>query len=249
MPVGSGNVPPIPRPPLIAVIAAAVLGLAAVAGGVSAIAYDLTREPTEAEKKTAAKIESSTRWRGLKAAEIFPARFDQRASEESTPGVLWSGVRAGIAPESSCEAAFDAPMAKILAEHGCRATLRATYVDGSGTLVATFGIAVLPDADRAMKAEAALSSKAVKEKYGVRAVSFPGTVTAPFDDHRRQAFDLTSNTTPYLFFRSSGWLADRGDPEQANTVETFRFAETTMQKIMTPFLPGGDVCGKRGVRC
>jgi hypothetical protein len=251
MPVGSGNVSPIPRPPLIAVIAAAVLGLAAVAGGVSAIAYDLTREPTEAEKTAAAATEITSRWRALKASEIFPARFEQRVRKGS--GVLRTAIRVGIAPEASCGKAFDAPVARILDKHGCRTALRVTYVDGSGTLATTLGIAVMPDADRATKAEgefgSALGSKGVKDTYGVHTVPFPGTATASFEDSRRRAFHLTSNFTPYLFFRSSGWLADRPGLDKADIVETFAFAEETMQAVMAPFITGDDVCAKRSVRC
>lgn len=243
-------------PPLLLIIAVAVLGLGALAGGVVPIAVDLTRKPTDAEIRAAGVKELAGRWRILTAGEIFPGRVEVRARDrfmkEMDPPA-WTAVRAGIAPEASCAAAFDAALAKVLAKHGCRTALRATYLDGSGTLAATVGIAVMPDTRRASQAEgdfgATLGVHGVKERYGVRAVPVPGTAAAAFSDRRRRSFWLDTNGTPYLFFRSSGWLADRGGPPPAATDETFRFAGAALDRIAQTFAANADVCERRGVRC
>ncbi|MFF5263206.1 hypothetical protein ACFY4C_30110 [Actinomadura viridis] len=244
------------KPPLLPIIVIAVLGLAALAGGAVPIAVDLTRKPTAAEVRAAEVKELGDRWRILTAGEIFPERVEVRARDrfmkEMDPPAL-TAVRAGIAPEASCAAAFDAGLARVLAKHGCRTALRATYLDGSGTLAVTVGIAVMPDARRASQAEADFGStlgvSGGKERYGVRAVPVPGTAAAAFGDQRRRSLWFDTNGTPYLFFRSSGWLTDRGGPPLKATDPTFRFAEAALDKIAQTFAANTDVCERRGVRC
>jgi hypothetical protein len=237
-------------------LALAVFGLAAIAGGAVPIVLDLTREPTDAEIKAAGEKEIGARWRALTASQIFPARVDTKGHDGKLRDLdppAWSAVRAGLAPEAACGKALDAPVAKVLARHGCRTVLRATYVDGSGTLAATIGIAVLADTRQAAQAEADLGSTlgvhGVKERYGVRVAEFPGTAAAGFEDSLRRDFWLDTNGTPYLFFRSSGWLADRGKVDQAQVLEQFYFARMVVDSAVKALGAQTGPCDRRGVRC
>ncbi|MEW2357239.1 hypothetical protein [Spirillospora sp. NPDC029432] len=244
---------PSPKPPLIAVIATALLGLTAIAGGASAIVHDLTREPTEAEKRAAADAEAADRWRMRTASEIFPARVDQRTDGISRGEVIYTALRVGIASPASCGAAFDARVAAVLAKYGCRTTLRATYVDGSRTLASTLGVAVLPDAARATKAGGELSTmlgfRGAKGREGLRTVPFAGTVAAAYTDSLRQEFWFNADNSPYVFFSSSGWLTGRGTPEKGRVVESFHFARYGLQQVERLFGANGPACERRGVRC
>ncbi|MFB4312659.1 hypothetical protein [Actinomadura sp. 21ATH] len=242
-----------PRPPLAAVLATALLGLTAIAGGGFAIVHDLIREPTEAELLAARRTEAATRWRALNAGEIFPPRVDRRGQFSAPGQLLHTASRVGIAPEAPCRDAFDAPVAAILDRHGCRTALRATYVDGSRTLVTTVSVVAMPDPARAAKADGELSReigvRGGKKTRGVRAVPFKGTLAASFDDSRRSDFWYSGNGTTYLFFRSSGWLTDRGSPAKYGTVESFDFAGYVTQALIKTFGSTTDVCEERGVRC
>ncbi|MFC5749355.1 hypothetical protein [Actinomadura rugatobispora] len=242
---------------IAAIAVLALLGVAAVVGGAVPVVADLTREPTEREVRAAGEKEIGVRWRVLKASAIFPARLDHRVRLRSEGGravdpPAWSALRAGIAPAASCARAFDAAFARVMDRHGCRTVLRATYVDDTGTLVATLGLAVMPDAARALRAESDLGatySRAALDRTGLRAVPFPGTAAAGFGDARRAAFGIESNGTPYLFFRASGWVADRGRPAPGAVAERFEFARTGLNSIVAIFAATTAVCEREGVRC
>lgn len=243
-----------PRRSWVLIILLAVSGvLGVVVGGVE-LGADLTRKPTANEIEAAGRKEMALRWRALKAGEIFPARVNATESggaiRESTTA---TALRVGIAPGVSCSEGFDRPLAKVLVEHGCRTVLRATYVDSSGTLLTTLGVAVMPDAGRASDAETdfhtSLSVDQNEGRYGVRAVSFPGTVAEGFGDSLRQDFSYEANGTPYLFFRSSGWMTDRATPVRPVVTDTFAFAETTLDELLLRFTETTAPCERRGVRC
>jgi hypothetical protein len=234
----------------------AVAGVLAIVGGGVAIGTDLTRKPTANEVTAAGQKELASRWRALTAGELFPARAAGTSSRSSVAGSAaysWTALRVGIAPGVSCAEGFDRPLADVLVKHGCRTVLRATYVDGSGTLVTTLGVAVMPDADRSDGAEtdfaASLGVHGVKERYGVRAVSFPGTVAAGFGDSLRQEFSYENSHTPYLFFRSSGWITDRATPVRSVALNTFAFARVTLDKVALSLAETTEPCERRGVRC
>ncbi|HZE32831.1 MAG TPA: hypothetical protein VE198_15510 [Actinoallomurus sp.] len=233
-------------------------GVLSIVGGGVAIGADLTRKPTANEVTAAGHKEIASRWRALKAGEIFPARADETWSyssvqESATTTPTWSALRVGIAPGVSCAEGFDRPLADVLVKHGCRTVLRATYVDASGTLVTTLGVAVMPDAKRAGDAETDFSSSlgvhGVKERYGVRAVSFPGTAAAGFGDSLRQDFSYEENHTPYLFFRSSGWITGRATPVTTVVVNTFAFARVALDKVVLRLADTVEPCERRGVEC
>ncbi|WP_285573525.1 hypothetical protein [Actinoallomurus iriomotensis] len=222
-------------------------------GGV-ALGADLTRKPTANEIEAAGRKEMASRWRALKAGEIFPARVNVKdAGDALREFTMASALRVGIAPGVSCSEGFDRPLADVLVHHGCQTVLRATYVDSSGTLLTTLGVAVMPDGGRASDAETdftpSLGAHGVKERYGVRAVSFPGTVAEGFRDSLRQDFSYEANGTPYLFFRSSGWMTDRAAPVEPVVTDTFAFAESALDEVELKFAEKTAPCERRGVRC
>jgi hypothetical protein len=240
---------------MVLIIVLAVSGVLSVVGGGVAIGADLTRKPTANEITAAGQKEIASRWRALTAGEIFPARADGTVSygSASDAPAPMSALRVGIAPAVSCAAGFDHPLADVLVRHGCRTVLRATYVDAGGTLVTTLGVAVMPDAERADDAEtdfiASLGVHGAKERYGVRAVSFPGTVAAGFGDSQRRDFSYENSHTPYLFFRSSGWTTDRATPAETVVVNTFAFAKVPLDKVKLRLAATMEPCERRGVKC
>ncbi|MFI7607360.1 hypothetical protein ACIBTV_19755 [Micromonospora sp. NPDC049366] len=76
-------------------------------------------------------------WHNLRTDEIFPNQVDL-----ADGGAPWT--RQGIAEETSCDKAFRADFAKLLAARTtCTTALRATYVDVGGATAATIGVAVV----------------------------------------------------------------------------------------------------------
>ncbi|MFI0452874.1 hypothetical protein [Actinomadura sp. 6N118] len=236
----------------------ALLGVAAVTGGVIAIVADLNRKPTRTEVKEAGTKEIATRWQNLKVGEIFPATLEVAPSATSTTGEagvstvtkvdpLQAIRRAGVAPPAGCAEAFDRKIADVLVKHGCRTVLRATYVDASGTMATTLGIAVMSGSDAAGRANTAIGSE--DEKAGVRTVLVRGTVTEGFGDGDRRQFQGLTNGTPYLFFRSSGWLVARDRVKPALMAETFQFADTALAKVMRHFSDVEAPCERKEVQC
>ena len=102
------------------------------------------------------------------AGRIFPAA----APYVNWDGLYTTGYRVGIARQASCEAAFDPAVAEILRRHGCAAVLRATYVDQSGSQVATVGVAVMPSLAAARAAVNGVAS-GPGQTVGLRAAGSP----------------------------------------------------------------------------
>ncbi|MBO2455139.1 hypothetical protein J4573_49195 [Actinomadura barringtoniae] len=247
------------RPRRLLAAALAALGLASIIGGGTAIAADITRKPTAKERDKAGEKEIATRWRRLNAAEIFPTSFEPGLATQyaavngNEKDPLLRSQRAGIAAPAPCAEALDPKLAAVALKHGCSQVLRATYVDSSGTMATTLGIAVMPDSravDRAEGAfDSALGTNAAKERFGVRVVAFPGTPARNFADANRQDFFEGSNGTPYLFFRSSGWLVARGHVDRDRVTETFGFADTALGKVIHTFSLIEAPCKRKDVRC
>ncbi|GAA2602679.1 hypothetical protein SMC26_02945 [Actinomadura fulvescens] len=230
----------------------ALLGVAAATGGTIAIVADLKREPTSKEIKQAGAKEIATRWQNLKVAAIFPPTLDVTVSVVNYSAVttvdpLQAIRRAAVAPPAGCAEAFDRKIADILVKHGCRTALRATYVDASGTMATTLGIAVMPGTDAATRADTAIGAE--DEKAGVRTLPVRGTVAAGFGDGNRRQFHETGNDTPYLFFRSSGWLVARDRVKSAHMAETFQFADTALGRVMRNFGDTEAPCRRQEVQC
>ncbi|HEV7933013.1 MAG TPA: hypothetical protein VGP70_11985 [Actinomadura sp.] len=242
---------------VIAIAALAALGLAAMSGGGFALAHELTRKPTAKEVEAAGAAELASRWRIRTAGEIFPATVDYSASgglaaSRGKPDALLRARRAGIASAATCQEALDRRVADILVKHHCRTMLRATYLDASGTLVTTLGIAVMPSPDAADAVESEFNTAfgtGGNGKDGLRGVGFTGTVAEGFGDRQRQELWLGQNRTPYVFFHASGWADGRTRITGRERVEQFDFASALSTHLMTGFVRADRPCETRGVRC
>jgi hypothetical protein len=99
---------------------------------------------------------------------------------------------------------------QLLTEHGCTAAMRATYVDASGSLVATVAVAVLPTVaaqslvvrDLTPRPQAAISPSLV------RALTVPDSPAAAFGDPQRQITAATG-VGPYVILSTAGFADGR----------------------------------------
>jgi hypothetical protein len=130
--------------------------------------------------------------------------------------------------------------------------LRATYVDDSGTLVSTIGIAVMPSPKDVAEVESRIGSvpgQGDNKPYGLRPAGFPGTATDRFGVEQRQKLWLNQNTTPYVFFGTTGWADGRKKLRDGEQMEEFYFAREVLAKVMSGFLPAPAPCEEKSVRC
>jgi len=189
-----------------ALVVASVLTLVcAVVAGVAAssAAAELTRGPSAAEVRQAAATEVAGRWQTWPAGRIFPPTLTYTGEQ----GGEEKASRVGISSKTDCKGAVDAALQAAVRTAGCKAILRATYLDALQGMVVTIGVAAFPDARSADAAEAALPQQA-KPSPGLRALAFDGTVTDRFTAAARQAATLRQ-AGPYIVLTTVGQVDGR----------------------------------------
>ena len=202
----------------VVVIVALVIGIAGL--GLSALQVTtglLPRKFTPAQQQQIMAWEVNARWRELPAGAIFPATTTYPPPEALNDGgaLTLTTSRVGIARQASCQQGVDLAVAPVLERNGCQALLRATYVDGTGTYLATVGVAVFSSTAQATAAQQALMSPSLSHAgnvnalaAGVQTASFPGTAAAGFTDGRRQLSGSLSSG-PYLLLYTIGYADGR----------------------------------------
>ncbi|MEU7896533.1 hypothetical protein AB0B45_27210 [Nonomuraea sp. NPDC049152] len=232
--------PPLVVTSALALICAITAGVAASASGA-----ELTRGPTQAELESAAKREVAERWRTWPAGKIFPATLAYVAEQ----GGAEKARRVGISTSTACAGAVDRKAAATLRRMGCRAVLRATYLDELQGVVVTVGVIALPDELRAVRAKKAFPI-AGRSVPGLRPVAFEGTVTDRFTPQGRQAGSVRQ-AGPYVVLTTAGQVDGR--PARAvggQRPAVFAFAadlgERVLIELSTPRMPE---CGSTAWRC
>jgi hypothetical protein len=197
----------------VAFTAVAVLLVAGLCGlGVAAVGAAhqlLPRRFTAAQQRKIEAWEISRRWFALPAGKIFPATVSYRLSGRdlnSVHGLALAARRVTIATSTDCRPAVSPVAARILRRLGCKAVLRATYLDASGSLVATVGIAVLPDSDAATAVVTQLGHRASAEPLSSMPVA--RTMAARFGDPQRQLSQVTA-AGPYVILSTAGFADGR----------------------------------------
>ncbi|WP_030173186.1 hypothetical protein [Spirillospora albida] len=214
-----------------AVLAAAgCAGVLAVAG--VRLAAEMTRGPTAAERAAATVAEINARYRNWPAGRIFPERLPYTAPHGSAE----TARRVGIGPGTPCDEAVDGALGASLTSRGCRAALRATYLDQPQGLAVTVAVLAFPD-DRSAHAAAAWFS-VPRPRPGVRALPFPGSVAARFGDASRQAAAM-ARRGPYIVAATVGYAdgrpALRARHQQADLAELApQIADGVLRPLSAP---------------
>ena len=208
-------------------VAAAICLAAAFGAGIRAHA-ELTRKPTASELSTAAALEIASRWQRWPAGQIFPAHlaFISDLLTQETAG------RAGIAPGDGCAAALDIPVAVTARRYGCRAALRASYVDQLGGIVYTIGVLAFPG-PRAALGFTLHNDPGRSPVTGLHALAFSGTSAAAFTDAARQAASARQDG-PYVILTVSGYVDGRS-------------AAATGESRATVFSPASQLAAEVGM--
>ena len=115
----------------------------------------------------------------------------------------------------------------------------------SGTLVTTVGIAVMPEAAAAASAQNAVSPGL---DGGVRAVTFPGTVSGLFGNPQRALFGLLDQG-PYVFLYAVGFADGRVTHLGASDPVLADLGEGVSNALANIFTTAGNPCREMDIRC
>ncbi|MBO2459135.1 hypothetical protein [Actinomadura violacea] len=235
----SGRRPPRAAAPLLAAGCAAVL---AVAG--ARLAAETTRGPTGAERSAAVTAEIGLRYRSWPAGKIFPAALRYSLDEGSAEAAR----RVGIGTDTRCGTAVDARLSGTLTSRGCRAALRATYLDQAQGLAVTVGVIAFRDAASAHAVLAWFPPDAPSP--GLRALPFPGTVAARFADAARQA-SAAAQRGPYVVAATAGYADGRPTLRAARQLpDLAELAPQLVDGVLRPLTaPARIRCGTREWSC
>jgi hypothetical protein len=195
-----------------ALLAVGLVGLAVSAVG---IAHQLLpRHFTAAQQRAIATWEVERRWRADPAGTIFPASvpyYLPASLLNANAGMAMHARLLGISSATGCAQAVSRTAIRLLLRtHGCSDALRATYVDASGSLVATVAVAVLPSATAAsavvndLSQDGAASSPAL-----VRTLAIARTPAAGFGAAQRQV-SYTYGAESYVIMATAGFADGRG---------------------------------------
>ena len=204
-----------------AALIALVLGLAGFVISATGMATQLLpRRFSAVQQQQIENWEIAGRWQQLTAGQIFPAsvsyQLAARVLQDATPLNL-RALRVAIAPQSGCgPGVTTAAAASVLRRDGCKAVLRATYVDATRSYVLTVGVAVLPSAAAAAKAyqslaqprlTAANQSEAGRLAAGILVVRYHGAAAAMFGYSRQISASYAKG--PYLVMYAAGYADSR----------------------------------------
>jgi hypothetical protein len=231
------------RPRRVLFIALLTVGVLLIAGGAATLFRELTRKATPAEANAALQQEIATRWERLTAGKIFPATVSYTDSD----GNATSARLVGIAPAASCQTSLEPAAYALVRGLGCATMLRATYVDASGALATTVGIAVMPSTRAARLAAGDAVSLAPGD--GLHAMTFAGTVSGQFGDAARGIQGGLAGG-PYVFLFTAGFtdgLPTTAAAQQQTELQSFGDGVGTGLKVL---LTGhGKPCTMKDIKC
>jgi hypothetical protein len=216
---------------------ALMLGVAGLGVSVAGLAVQvLPRQFTPAQQHQIEAWEIASRWQQLTAGQIFPATVSYSLSaavlQDEVPLSL-DAVRIAVAPQSACaQGVTSKAAAAVLSRSGCRAVLRATYVDATRSYILTIGVAVLPTASAARDASLGLSQTKLTTRRsrhtsqltpGVEVVRFRGAAAGRYDYSRQIAANFSAG--PYLVMYAAGYADSR--PQVTVSEDSYSEAEMT----------------------
>jgi hypothetical protein len=206
-----------------AAIFALILGLVGFAVSITAVAIQLMpRQFTASQQRQIEAWEVMRRWQTMPAGQIFPASVSYQLSPQvlqDTAPLDLDALRVSIAPQQSdcAKAVTSAAVGAVLRRNGCKAVLRATYVDATRSYVMTVGVAVLPTEAAAASADSRLSQArlavardpvgAGRLSAGVLVVRFRGAAARQYDYNRQISASFTAG--PYVIMYAAGYSDNR----------------------------------------
>jgi len=234
--------------------------LVAALGGLSVAAVGiahglLPRHFTAAQRRQISDWEMERRWRVLPTGKIFPASVSYTvpgADLNSSDALTLQAQRLAISPAVRCADAFEPNAERVLSLLGCSTVLRATYLDASGSMVATITVTVLPGSAAARAAYDGLPDTAAGEPGPALAFPVAGTPAAGFGEAERQ-LSAGAAAGPYVILSTTGFSDDRTQrvsSDQYVSMEMDSFAGGLVRAVQNtigkppsePVCPGAPGC-------
>ena len=197
----------------VALLAGLILALCGLAVSVFGVVTQIRpRHFSLAQQHQIESWELARRWRALPEGRIFPAGIRYTLPGAAFPparGLPLTARRLGVARQADCAQGAGPDAAQILDRYGCTELLRATYVDSSGSMIVTVGVAVLRDGRAAAAAEERLiSDRQGGQPASVRPAPVSGTLAAHFSSaHRQLSWD--THAGPYVILATAGYADGR----------------------------------------
>jgi hypothetical protein len=224
----------VPRPPAragwrwTATLLLLVVGLCGLAAAAVGVAHQvMPRRFTTTQQRQIMTWEMARRWRADTAGEIFPLTVTYQQPSPLTAPARNSALEArrlGIGRQGGCGLDVSAGAAQILASHRCSAMLRATYLDSSGSMLVTVGLAVLPDSSAATAVAGSFSAPQAGMAFALATLAVRGTAAAGFRNRQRQLVFATSEG-PYVVMATAGFTDGR--PHEPLNTDSYYDREMT----------------------
>ncbi|WP_435240374.1 hypothetical protein [Streptomyces cucumeris] len=156
-------------------------------------------------------------WRNEPVATLLPETlaYRENVQSKSTDRNRAQWHRLGISAKTGCDEGLRGATATEAGKLGCKAVLRATYVDPTGNTVATAAVVVFPEGDTAKTAMNTFfdgESEKRDPSAGVTAYPVPGTLAARWSDDRSNGSagkSVTEMSLPYAVVTSAGAVDGR----------------------------------------
>ncbi|MEQ4716606.1 hypothetical protein [Nonomuraea sp. B19D2] len=147
-------------------------GLLAVLGGGALIAH----AHSNSQQIIHNPAYSRELWRNVPVEKLFPPQLGREHPDKgySSPNDERGWTRAAISSDTSCRAALSGQLAKMAAERGCVAAMRATYVDDTGGTAATVALVAFRDPKTSIDLSDIVREAQEKPDHAVRALAAPG---------------------------------------------------------------------------
>ncbi|MGW6397573.1 hypothetical protein [Streptomyces sp. NPDC055134] len=205
------------RPRVAAAAACAVLGLGLIGG--AATGSWLTGDSGSSIGSPSSYAAAGTLWHSVPVDRLFPPVIKGDGAGPGGADRTWT--RIAVAPDSTCENAFDPLLQKALRPAGCLRLLRATYTDATRSHVTTVGLLFTKADTEAMKA---LRTRFTEDGLDRRTDLMPrpygpkSTLAAGFGDAQRASWTISVLTdAPVVAYAVSGFADARTvtDPQPA----------------------------------
>ncbi|MFE5175700.1 hypothetical protein ACFVAQ_18900 [Streptomyces sp. NPDC057651] len=205
------------RPRVAAAAACAVLGLGLIGG--AATGSWLAGDGDGSIGSPSSYAAAGTLWHSVPVDRLFPPVIKGDGAGPGGADRTWT--RIAVAPDSTCENAFDPLLQRALGPAGCVRLLRATYTDATRSHVTTVGLLFTKADTEAMKA---LRTRFTEDGLDRRNDLMPhpyaakGTLAAGFGDAQRASWTISVLTdAPVVAYAVSGFADARTvtDPQPA----------------------------------
>ncbi|MER7379981.1 hypothetical protein [Streptomyces lanatus] len=151
----------------------------------------------------------SVMWRDEPVDSVFPVTLGGRGGYNGglydPKQAIWH--RVGISPETECDKGLTRYTLKAANDNGCKAVLRATYVDPTANMVATVAVVVLPEGPESGPREKVYSAyqNHLYDDGVVAPYAVPGTLAAKWKHRNGSALaPVGGENMPYVVAASVG---------------------------------------------